>query len=405
MNKKYQVFISSTQKDLIEERQDIIQALLESKCIPAGMELFSTANKKSWEIIKQDIDESDFYLLVIAGMYGSLTKDENGDFISYTEKEYNYAISCKKPIMIFMHSDINNLPAGKVEKTQTGKRRLERFKKRILDSNIQVTFWKNPGQLVSRMKSSLQQLIYDTPSAGWVKGSSLNSSGINNEFISKIKNVSDWGLEKIFKTRAEKNSESDPKLESHDIKFLDGIAFGLSSFRSNREYDVLKCLQNGMQMRLLVMDPDTAFVEQRAVEESVHPDSIRKSINELVTWVNKLNNQSVAGKIEIKYYNRILCTALKNPDKCLFLVLFKRQDIKTRDLNELIRTHYGRRVNAVRDIRKSGSPFKLNAYKIEFRHARIPYFLFKGFTVIIFKIFLLAPEKISADKVCLNLIL
>jgi len=303
MNKKYQVFISSTQKDLIEERQDIIQALLESKCIPAGMELFSTANKKSWEIIKQDIDESDFYLLVIAGMYGSLTKDENGDFISYTEKEYNYAISCKKPIMIFMHSDINNLPAGKVEKTQTGKRRLERFKKRILDSNIQVTFWKNPGQLVSRMKSSLQQLIYDTPSAGWVKGSSLNSSGINNEFISKIKNVSDWGLEKIFKTRAEKNSESDPKLESHDIKFLDGIAFGLSSFRSNREYDVLKCLQNGMQMRLLVMDPDTAFVEQRAVEESVHPDSIRKSINELVTWVNKLNNQSVAGKIEIKYYN------------------------------------------------------------------------------------------------------
>ena len=88
MNKKYQVFISSTQKDLVDERIDIMQALLESKCIPAGMELFASATKKSWAIITQDIDESDFYLLVIAGMYGSLTKDQRGKVISYTEKEY-----------------------------------------------------------------------------------------------------------------------------------------------------------------------------------------------------------------------------------------------------------------------------------------------------------------------------
>ncbi len=67
MKKKYQVFISSTEKDLVDERHKIMQALLESNCIPSGMELFATSNKKSWEIIEQDIDESDFYLLVIAG--------------------------------------------------------------------------------------------------------------------------------------------------------------------------------------------------------------------------------------------------------------------------------------------------------------------------------------------------
>lgn len=301
--KKYQVFISSTQKDLVEERQDIMQALLESKCIPAGMELFSTSNKKSWEIIKQDIDESDFYLLVIAGMYGSLTKDNFGNTISFTEKEYNYAVENKKPIMVFMYKDIDCLPAGKVEKSQIGKKRLERFKKRIYDSSIQVSFWSNTGELISKIKSSIQDLIQTTPSAGWIKGTTLNQDGINTEFINKIKNFDDWGLEKIFRTRAEKNAESDPRLESHNVKFLDGIAFGLSSFRSNREYDVLLCLQNGMKMRLLAMNPDSDFVRQRAIEENVHPDSIKDSIVKLVEWVNKLNKQSNKGKIEIKYYN------------------------------------------------------------------------------------------------------
>ena len=236
-------------------------------------------------------------------MYGSLTKDDLGNTISFTEKEYNYAVENKKPIMVFMYKNVDDLPAGKVEKSQLGKKRLEKFKKRIYDSNMQVSFWTNTGELISKIKSSIQDLIRTTPSAGWIKGTTLNQEGISAEFINKIKNFDDWRLERIFKTRAEKNTESDPKLESHNVKILDGIAFGLSSFRSNREHDVLMCLQNGMRMRLLAMNPDSDFAKQRAIEEDVHPDSIKNSIVKLVEWVNKLNKQSNKGKIEIKYYN------------------------------------------------------------------------------------------------------
>ena len=302
MNKKYQVFISSTQKDLVDERMDIMQALLESKCIPAGMELFPSANKKSWDFIKRDIDESDFYLLVIAGMYGSLTKDSQGKVISYTEKEYDYAIKTNKPIMVFMYKDINLLPAGKVEKSQAGKRRLEKFKNKILDSNIQVSFWLNTGDLISKIKSSIIDLIQSIPNAGWIKGTDINRQGITDDYISKLKIINEWGLDRVFKTRAEKNSESDPILESHNVKLLDGVAFGLSSFRSNREEDVLRCLQNGMKMRLLVMEPNSVFVKQREKEEDVHQDSISDSIKKLVEWANKMNCQSDNGKIQIKYY-------------------------------------------------------------------------------------------------------
>ena len=113
----------------------------------------------------------------------------------------------------------------------------------------------------------------------------------------------EWKLEKIFKTRAEKNKDSDPKLENHNIKQLDGICFGLKSFRSNRTKDMLTCLQRGMNVRLLVMNPESDFIVQREEEESAAQGSISKSIIDLLKWANDLNKQSKKGKIKIKFYN------------------------------------------------------------------------------------------------------
>ena len=87
MDKRYQVFVSSTYADLKQERQHVIQALIEMDCIPAGMELFPAADEEQWEFIKKVIDDCDYYLLVIGGRYGSVTSEG----ISYTEKEFDYA--------------------------------------------------------------------------------------------------------------------------------------------------------------------------------------------------------------------------------------------------------------------------------------------------------------------------
>ncbi len=113
----------------------------------------------------------------------------------------------------------------------------------------------------------------------------------------------EWKLEKIFKTRADKNQDSDPKLERHNVKQLDGIAFGLKSFRSNRKNDVLTCIQRGMNVRLLVMDPTSEFVTQREREENAAEGSIAQSILGLVEWAEELNKSSNKGKIKIKFYD------------------------------------------------------------------------------------------------------
>jgi len=48
MDKRYQVFVSSTYDDLQEERKQVVQVLLEMGHIPAGMELFPAADEDQW---------------------------------------------------------------------------------------------------------------------------------------------------------------------------------------------------------------------------------------------------------------------------------------------------------------------------------------------------------------------
>ena len=285
MLKKYQVFVSSTRDDLVDERKSVSQALLESNCIPAGMELFPASNRTSWEIIKNAIDDSDYYLLIIAGRYGSLLKDENGDNskCSYTEKEFDYALEIKKPIIAFLYEDIDNLPSKKVERSDIGKKRLEAFREKV--------------------KNSKRQALKETsPEGGWIKED--DSLRLFEASHSEMLAVFDkWKLTKIFKTRAEKNSESDPLLEKHNVQQLDGIAFGLRSFRTMRKIDVLECLNNGMNVRFLVMNPTGPFITQREREENAKAGTIAESIEALVEWAKDLNNLSRNGKITMKYYD------------------------------------------------------------------------------------------------------
>ncbi len=74
MDKRYQVFVNSTYTDLMEERNEVMQALLELNCMPAGMELFPAANEDQWNWIKRVIDESDYYVVIVAGRYGSVSE-------------------------------------------------------------------------------------------------------------------------------------------------------------------------------------------------------------------------------------------------------------------------------------------------------------------------------------------
>ena len=124
VDKRYQVFVSSTYDDLHAERQEVMQALLELDCMPAGMELFPAANDDQWTLIKRVIDDCDYYIVIIGGRYGSIGPSG----LSYTQMEYEYAVAQDKPIIAFLHKEPGALPANRTEQSALGKKGLEGFR-------------------------------------------------------------------------------------------------------------------------------------------------------------------------------------------------------------------------------------------------------------------------------------
>ena len=168
MEVKYQVFVSSTYEDLKDERKEISQAILESNCIPAGMELFPASNLAQWEVIKRVIDDSDFYLLILAGKYGSMGKDESGNNVGYTEMEFDYALKTGKPVLALVHEDVEMLPRSKVETTTKKSYLLKLFQKKVYQGRL-IKKWNNKDNLKSAALTALAEMKRTTDAPGWVR--------------------------------------------------------------------------------------------------------------------------------------------------------------------------------------------------------------------------------------------
>jgi Domain of unknown function (DUF4062) len=93
----YSVFVSSTYEDLREERAAVQKALLQLHCMPIGMELFGSADEEAWDFIKRQIEDCDYYVVIVADKYGSTAEDG----VSYTEKEYNYREKSRSLLLPF----------------------------------------------------------------------------------------------------------------------------------------------------------------------------------------------------------------------------------------------------------------------------------------------------------------
>lgn len=171
MEKRYQIFVSSTFVDLQDERQQVIQALMEMDCIPAGMELFPASDEEQWEFIKRIVDDCDYYLLIIGGRYGSVTSEG----VSYTEMEYNYAVEKDLRVIALLHDTPEELPAKKVEMDTEAREKLSAFRNKVATGRL-VKFWNRPDQLPGLVALSLSKTIKMYPAIGWVRADQGDST-------------------------------------------------------------------------------------------------------------------------------------------------------------------------------------------------------------------------------------
>jgi len=211
MKRKLQVFVSSTYLDLQEERQAAVSSILKAGHIPAGMELFTSSNQSQMDTIRRWIDESDVYMLILGGRYGSI---EPTSKISYTELEYDYAVQQGKALFSVVITDEAidqkvSIQGRKVLEVDNNNE-LKLFRKKVL-SNIS-SFFNDEKDIKLCVYESLSDMAQDEKLEGWISAKEVSNNQELFDEIKLLKNENKKLIEKYTiekEKKLEKTSNSD----------------------------------------------------------------------------------------------------------------------------------------------------------------------------------------------------
>lgn len=244
-NVKYQVFISSTYTDLIEERRKVLDVLLTADCIPAGMEAFVATDMEQFEVIKKVIDYCDYYVLIIGKRYGSISPETR---ISYTEMEYNYAISKGIPVLVFAIDESVTLPEEKVDSDTNKINMLKKFRDNAM-TNRMATIWKTSDELTRKLAVSIMKAKSDIKRPGWQRATAYDEVSLRQNVI-ELQSENEQLTQKIL----EKQRVIDSLTEPMDI------AFDSCNIHFDYHYDI-RHSSRSLKMDRVTKDKDIPLVD------------------------------------------------------------------------------------------------------------------------------------------------
>lgn len=229
--KKLLVFVSSTYKDLLEERQAAVEAILKAGHIPAGMELFASGNKSQLETIYNWIDECDVYCLILGSRYGSVDP-ETGK--SYTELEYDYALSKNKPYFAVVIKD----EAYKARVKERGvevieaenPKLLEKFRAKVLESIS--SFFEDCKDIKLTIHESMSAYSRDPSLPGWVSGREVQDMALLRKENDELK-------QRVSKPPVRASNSKSIKLQNtiDDFAELEKVLTSIKILVPNNIYD------------------------------------------------------------------------------------------------------------------------------------------------------------------------
>lgn len=257
MTKKFQIFISSTFEDLKQERDQVMKAILEIGHIPVGMEMFSAADEEQWQIIKRQIEEVDYYLVIAAHRYGSIASDGLG----YTEKEYDYAKSIGVPTIGFVIKNDARWDNNHIDKDPAKIELMNKFKEKI--KSKMVNFWSNKDELNAKVIASLTKAFTSHPRDGWIRSS--QSTQVNPEIINELSRLSSENADLRKKLLDfEKNKKKDEFVELLQILEHNKMNIYLYSLE-NKDW-----IENGKKSLLFIFERISEITENEATENEIN---------------------------------------------------------------------------------------------------------------------------------------
>jgi hypothetical protein len=161
MSRKLRVFISSTMKDLPNERYAVFEKLKSFNFEPVMAEELPAAAEGSWLTIKKEIRQCEIFVVVSGARYGWVPDvgPEAGRDLSVTHLEFKEAQRLNLPILVFLQ----RLPEGMNRETEEAKR-LAQFRTALKDWKDGYFVTKEFGlavELADQVGQAVMNLLFD----------------------------------------------------------------------------------------------------------------------------------------------------------------------------------------------------------------------------------------------------
>lgn len=186
MNKRYQILIGSAVSGFEDEKKSLAQTVLDKGYYLTEVDWLSGMNEVKFKSIKRSIDDSDYYILILGGLYGIITADGK----SYTEKAYDYALKKGKTIIALVQKnpDITENDSVREEK-------FTNFYNKVINTKP-IHYWKEKKELTSQFSIILDSAIREFPMQGWIRCNSETCEA-RLEFIDMSTKISSLKIDKI----------------------------------------------------------------------------------------------------------------------------------------------------------------------------------------------------------------
>lgn len=206
LDKRYQVFISTSGAEMQPERIILSQTLVGMGFFSWGLEQRTPLNTA---FARRQIDDCDYVVILLGSQYG----EQSVSGVGYMHLEYIYAVTKQKPIIVFMHED----PASRDPSLHDAKPELqEKFKefRQLLQQEAdQVFCYRTLRDLEMAVRLNMPQMLERYPVSGWVRPQ--NTQALHDEIDQLKAKVAQ--LERDGGTREVDPFLSLPKVSMHEV--------------------------------------------------------------------------------------------------------------------------------------------------------------------------------------------
>ncbi|UGQ29527.1 DUF4062 domain-containing protein [Acinetobacter calcoaceticus] len=161
LDTRYQIFISTSGRDMQPERMVLSQTLVGMGFFAWGLE---HRTPLTTTLARRQIDECDYVILLLGSQYG----EQSISGVSYLSLEYEYALSQAKPIIVFMHEQPENREIDLQETHPQLKDKFLEFRKKLLHEAEHIFYFKTPRELELAVRLNIPLMVEQHMGQGWV---------------------------------------------------------------------------------------------------------------------------------------------------------------------------------------------------------------------------------------------